>query len=225
MNQVSDGSLSTGMTPSGVPSTKPTNGDARERLREQFQAEYREYWRMTVNLVRKRRLGISSELSEEIAQAAWVEGWIKIEQFRGESALHNWVNTIASNMTAATFRRKNKFTQPLCAPITDDFHPAFLSDVERTAQLNNILEAMLPRFSEVLRKELRGDLSAKKLERYRCIIRARCVGKTREQAALLMDVSYFGKGGSVLRNARRRGKRATASASLAAAASASGTLP
>jgi DNA-directed RNA polymerase specialized sigma24 family protein len=36
--------------------------------------------------------------AEELSQAAWVRGWERLHQFRGESAVSAWVNTIALNL-------------------------------------------------------------------------------------------------------------------------------
>jgi len=45
-----------------------------------------------------RRRGIDSALAEEIGQAAWAHGWLKIHQLRHPRRIASWVNSIALNL-------------------------------------------------------------------------------------------------------------------------------
>jgi RNA polymerase sigma-70 factor (ECF subfamily) len=47
--------------------------------------------------------------AEELSQAAWVRGWERLHQFRGDSEVSSWVNTIALNL----FRRELKQVRPV----------------------------------------------------------------------------------------------------------------
>jgi DNA-directed RNA polymerase specialized sigma24 family protein len=56
--------------------------------------------------------GVSRGNAEELSQEAWVRGWEHLHQLRSESAVGNWVNTIALNLFRNEMRRK-KVMQPL----------------------------------------------------------------------------------------------------------------
>jgi RNA polymerase sigma-70 factor (ECF subfamily) len=71
--------------------------------REQFAAAYEQYFGLTVHTMKK-RYALPLHTAEEFAQQAWVRGWEKLEQWKGESALFHWINTIASNLVRAEFR-------------------------------------------------------------------------------------------------------------------------
>lgn len=53
------------------------------------------------------RRGAPMEDAEELAQAAWARGWEYREQLREPSAVGYWVNSIASNLFRAKFRKKD----------------------------------------------------------------------------------------------------------------------
>ncbi len=56
--------------------------------------------------------GVSRTHAEELSQEAWVRGWERVHQLRGESAVGSWVNTIALNLFRNELRRK-RLTEPL----------------------------------------------------------------------------------------------------------------
>jgi RNA polymerase sigma-70 factor (ECF subfamily) len=49
--------------------------------------------------------GISRDLSEDLAQAAWARGWEYREQVRDVDKVDAWVNTIALNLLRNSFRQ------------------------------------------------------------------------------------------------------------------------
>ena len=49
----------------------------------------------TVGLLRSR--GASIDHAEDVAQAAWMQGWKKLEQLKDDGMVVSWVNTIAIN--------------------------------------------------------------------------------------------------------------------------------
>jgi DNA-directed RNA polymerase specialized sigma24 family protein len=56
---------------------------------------YRQGYRRTVRLLRSR--GASIDHAEDVAQAAWLRGWQKLDQLRDEAMIVSWVNAIAIN--------------------------------------------------------------------------------------------------------------------------------
>jgi len=56
--------------------------------------------------------GVPPGHAEELSQAAWVRGWERLHQLRGESEVSTWVNTIALNLFRNELRRE-RFAQPL----------------------------------------------------------------------------------------------------------------
>jgi DNA-directed RNA polymerase specialized sigma24 family protein len=58
---------------------------------------------MTVRFLESR--GSARDSAEEIAQAAWVRGWERIEQLRDVAMVFTWVNTIALNIFRSDCRR------------------------------------------------------------------------------------------------------------------------
>lgn len=59
---------------------------------------------MTVRFLVSR--GAGRDTAEEIAQAAWVKGWERIEQLRDTSMVLTWLNTIALNILRSNCRRQ-----------------------------------------------------------------------------------------------------------------------
>jgi len=78
--------------------------------REDYGAAYEEGYRATVRLLVSR--GSAPDVAEEIAQAAWVRGWERLEQLRDSSMVFSWLNTIALNIVR-TNCRKQPFLQIL----------------------------------------------------------------------------------------------------------------
>jgi RNA polymerase sigma factor (sigma-70 family) len=56
--------------------------------------------------------GVPPGHAEELSQAAWVRGWERLHQLRGESGVSTWVNTIALNLFRNELRRE-KSAEPL----------------------------------------------------------------------------------------------------------------
>ena len=62
---------------------------------ERYEQAYQHGFVKTVRLLRSR--GASRDDAEDVAQAAWLKGWQKLEQLRDEGAIVGWINTIAVN--------------------------------------------------------------------------------------------------------------------------------
>jgi DNA-directed RNA polymerase specialized sigma24 family protein len=77
---------------------------------EAFGQAYRNGFIGTVRLLRSR--GASMDRAEDVAQAAWLQGWQKLEQLRNEGMIGSWVNAIAINYHYRRSRQESRF-QPL----------------------------------------------------------------------------------------------------------------
>lgn len=56
--------------------------------------------------------GASMDLAEDVAQAAWLQGWRKLDQLRDEGTIVSWVNSIAINYLRRGQRRDARY-EPL----------------------------------------------------------------------------------------------------------------
>lgn len=93
--------------------------------------------------------GAKLEEADEIAQAAWVRGWEYRDQLRDPSLVGYWVNSIARNLFRARFRQ---------APMASLEHiePAYHMGLEKTIELNRMLERCSDRDRALLEKSLDG---------------------------------------------------------------------
>jgi RNA polymerase sigma factor (sigma-70 family) len=71
--------------------------------REDYGTAYQKGYEMTVRFLVSR--GSARDSAEEIAQAAWVRGWERIEQLRDAAMVLTWLNTIALNILRSDCRR------------------------------------------------------------------------------------------------------------------------
>lgn len=78
---------------------EPSSVPPVERLpivtQEEYGNAYQRGFPSTVRLLRYR--GASVDIAEDIAQAAWLRGWQKLDQLRDEGLILRWVNTMATN--------------------------------------------------------------------------------------------------------------------------------
>jgi RNA polymerase sigma factor (sigma-70 family) len=72
--------------------------------REDYGAAYQKGYGITVRFLVSK--GSARDAAEEIAQAAWVRGWERIEQLRDASMVFPWLNTIALNILRTDCRRQ-----------------------------------------------------------------------------------------------------------------------
>lgn len=85
--------------------TSPQGGPDRDTITlEQFAAAYAPGRLRTEHFLISR--GCSSELAEEMAQAAWTKGWEHHAKLREPEKVANWVNTIAFNLFRSQFRKR-----------------------------------------------------------------------------------------------------------------------
>jgi DNA-directed RNA polymerase specialized sigma24 family protein len=83
---------------------------------EAFGQAYRQGFVRTVRLLRSR--SASRHDAEDFAQAAWLQGWQKIDQLRDHGMIVSWVNAIAINYHRRGACREVRF-QPLTEPCGD----------------------------------------------------------------------------------------------------------
>jgi DNA-directed RNA polymerase specialized sigma24 family protein len=74
---------------------------------EAFGKAYRNGFMRTVRLLLSR--GSSMDNAEDVAQAAWLQGWQKLSQLRDEGMIVNWVNTIAINYHRRGIKREARY--------------------------------------------------------------------------------------------------------------------
>jgi len=74
---------------------------------EGYGQAYQQGFKRTVRLLRSR--GASVDGAEDMAQAAWVRGWQKLEQLRDEGMILNWINTIAINYHRREIRVQGRY--------------------------------------------------------------------------------------------------------------------
>jgi RNA polymerase sigma factor (sigma-70 family) len=72
--------------------------------REDYGAAYQKGYQVTIRFLVSK--GSARDAAEEIAQAAWVRGWERIDQLRDASTIFSWLNTIALNILRSNFRRQ-----------------------------------------------------------------------------------------------------------------------
>jgi len=77
---------------------------------EGYGEAYGQGFKRTVGLLRSR--GASRDHAEDVAQAAWLRGWQKLDQLRDEGMIVSWVNTIAINYYRRGSRVEARY-QPL----------------------------------------------------------------------------------------------------------------
>jgi RNA polymerase sigma factor (sigma-70 family) len=74
---------------------------------EGYGQAYRQGFNRTVRLLQSR--GASPDTAEDLAQAAWLRGWQKLDQLRDEAMILNWINTIALNYQRREIRAQSRY--------------------------------------------------------------------------------------------------------------------
>jgi DNA-directed RNA polymerase specialized sigma24 family protein len=74
---------------------------------EGYGQAYQQGFTRTVRLLRSR--GVSVDSAEDLAQAAWLQGWRRLDQLRDEGMILNWVNTIAINYHRREIRVQGRY--------------------------------------------------------------------------------------------------------------------
>jgi DNA-directed RNA polymerase specialized sigma24 family protein len=90
---------------------------------EGYGQAYRQGFGRTVRLLRSR--GATLETAEDLAQAAWMRGWQKLDQLRHEGTVLSWVNTIAINYHRRGGQDQARYQElpELCGQVGVDLAP------------------------------------------------------------------------------------------------------
>ena len=90
---------------------------------DEYGQAYQQGFGRTVRLLRSR--GASVDSAEDVAQAAWLRGWQKLDQLRDEGTIVNWVNAIAVNYHRRGGRAEARYQAlpELCGHIGIDLAP------------------------------------------------------------------------------------------------------
>jgi len=115
----------------GFPNASPSGAlhkECTKAIREEYGNAYIAGFDRTARFLMSR--GVPPGHAEELSQAAWVRGWERLHQLRGESEVSTWVNTIALNLFRNELRRERS-AQPL-GKIQSNFRMDIASiDVDR----------------------------------------------------------------------------------------------
>ena len=101
----------------------PRVQESRLMTQERYGQAYRQGFYRTVRFLRSR--GASLNDAEDVAQAAWLQGWLKLTQLRDEATVVSWINTIAINYHRRGVQREARY-QPLpelCGRVEIDLAP------------------------------------------------------------------------------------------------------
>jgi len=71
-----------------------------------FESGYRLGYPATIRLLVSR--GVTGDLAQEVAQAAWAKGWERRSDLRDPEKLSTWVNSIALNLLRNWMRREKR---------------------------------------------------------------------------------------------------------------------
>lgn len=108
-------------------------------------------FRLTVGLLHSR--GRSGD-AEDLAQEAWMRGWMYLGQLRQEANLSAWVNRIAQNLhwyNHRLYRLEREYRKDLPQPVTNMDAELAAMDVRR------LLTFCRPYDRRLLERQLQGD--------------------------------------------------------------------
>src|SRR5260370_38461471 len=89
-------------------------------------------------------------MARDVAQAAWVKGWERLDQLRNESMVITWVNAIAMNVHRSVLRSERRYQS------LPDYHAR--AEVNLAAiDLARILKFCCPRDRALLELRMQGD--------------------------------------------------------------------
>jgi len=116
--------------------------------REAYGQAYQKGFDLTIRFLISR--GVPRDLARDVAQAAWVKGWERLDQLRNDSMVTTWVNAIAMNVHRSVLRSERTY-QSL---------PEFYTKVElnlAAMDLRRILKFCAPRDRALLELQMQGD--------------------------------------------------------------------
>ncbi len=75
-----------------------------------YEQAYQQGFGRTVRFLCSR--GVSMDNAEDLAQAAWLRGWQKLDQLRDEGVIVSWINAIAANYHRHGRQRRSSLPGP-----------------------------------------------------------------------------------------------------------------
>ncbi|MEO8096476.1 MAG: RNA polymerase sigma factor [Acidobacteriota bacterium] len=115
----------------------------------EFGEVYEKGYCRTVRALRYR--GASLDRAEDLAQAAWLQGWRKLDQLRNETLLVSWINMIAMNFHRRLGPREDRY-QALV-----EFDLAGGAEVDSAPMdVDRILQMCVPRDRALFEHQLDG---------------------------------------------------------------------
>ncbi len=148
---------------------------------DEFGEAYWQGFAPTIRLLRSR--GASTHDAEDLAQAAWLQGWQKIDQLRDKAAVRSWINVIAVNYYRRGIRREARYQAlpDLCGHSGIDLAPL------DTARILNLCRPG----DRLLFEHQLGGLTAEEIAKQHCVsataIRIRLLRARRAVRARLED--------------------------------------
>lgn len=116
--------------------------------KERYGQAYQGGFELTTRFLISR--GVPMDLARDVAQAAWVKGWERLDQLRNESMVVTWVNTIAINVHRSVLRREKAYQ---ALPETYGHTEINLAAID----LARILKFCCPRDRALLELQMRGE--------------------------------------------------------------------
>jgi RNA polymerase sigma factor (sigma-70 family) len=74
--------------------------------KESYEQAYQDGLHHTLRFLLSR--GVARDGAEDIAQAAWLRGWERMDQLRNDEMIFTWVNTIALNLYRRAIRQERR---------------------------------------------------------------------------------------------------------------------
>jgi DNA-directed RNA polymerase specialized sigma24 family protein len=161
---------------------------------ETYGQAYQQGFVKTVRLLCSR--GASKDNAEDLAQAAWLRGWQKLDQLKDQAMVGSWVNVIALNCHRRYIQKESRLLplQEICGPIGIDATPV---------DANKILNACRPKDRLLFAQQLEG-LTTPEIARREGVTAAtirvrllrarRAVRATAENRAAALRESFVGSG-------------------------------
>ncbi len=116
--------------------------------REKYGQAYQRGFDLTTRFLISR--GVPRDMARDVAQAAWVKGWERLDQLRNESMVITWVNAIAMNVHRSVLRSERSYQS------LPDYHAR--AEVNLAAiDLARILKFCCPRDRALLELQMQGD--------------------------------------------------------------------
>lgn len=132
-----------------------STGSIMKMTSDAYGQAYQDGFNITIRMLASR--GIDQESAREVAQAAWVKGWERLDQLRDENFVISWVNSIALNCYRSVLRERARTIPAIGTAGTEEFNFARL-------EIAQISRLCLPGDRKLLEQQARG-VTAEELAR------------------------------------------------------------